>query len=311
MVVSGYSIEEARIFSDRPELERQALLACEQSYSGLLQALSEFFATGRSVRPIIGLQGCQGSGKSTLAEYLCTRLAQTHDISALVLSLDDFYLSRAQRAQLSASVHPLLATRGVPGTHDTDRLMAVLEQLRTAPPGQLLDLSLPRFEKLHDDCAPKPRQLSQRVDLVILEGWCVGLPPQAESELLEPVNLLERERDPDASWRRFINDKLQTDYRAIFATIDRLIVLAPPSFDCVVRWRFEQEQGLAAAQSSSDAMNREQVAAFVQYFERLTRFSLEVLPAAADYLFRLDAQRNVIDCNITPGRRSPGDDILL
>ncbi len=279
----------------QPAPEREALLRCEHSYRGLVDALAlELLATAPA-RPIIGLQGCQGSGKSTLANYLCTRLEQLHGISALVLSLDDFYLTRTERVALGREVHPLLATRGVPGTHDTAMLRAVLDAIHSTLAGQACELVLPHFEKLRDDRAAQPRLLSQPVDLVIIEGWCIGLPAQDLETLAAPVNSLERDQDPDGRWRQYVNERLQTDYGELHRAIDRLVVLAPPGFDCVAQWRYQQEQGMARQLGGEQSMDRAAVEAFVQHFERLTRFALEVLPGRADYLFRLDEQRHVIE----------------
>src|SRR4051812_33755031 len=66
---------------------------------------------------ILGISGLQGSGKSTLATELIDA-ARRRGWSAVSLSLDDVYLTRAERESLARAVHPLLRTRGVPGTHD-------------------------------------------------------------------------------------------------------------------------------------------------------------------------------------------------
>ena len=47
-------------------------------------------------------------------------------LGVAVLSLDDLYLTRAQRQRLALDVHPLLATRGPPGSHDLAHLVKVL-----------------------------------------------------------------------------------------------------------------------------------------------------------------------------------------
>src|SRR5690606_26489272 len=67
---------------------------------------------------LVGVSGCQGSGKTTLASLLVLLLREMLGLRCINLSIDDFYLTRAERQQLAATVHPLLATRGVPGTHD-------------------------------------------------------------------------------------------------------------------------------------------------------------------------------------------------
>ena len=47
------------------------------------------------------LNGCQGSGKTTLSDYLCTALREDYGLGAVALSLDDFYLTRAERKILA------------------------------------------------------------------------------------------------------------------------------------------------------------------------------------------------------------------
>lgn len=78
----------------------------------------------------VGVSGSQGSGKSTLADLVAC-YAESEGINVAAFSLDDFYLTRAQREQLAEEVHPLLLTRGVPGTHDTSMLARALDDLAT------------------------------------------------------------------------------------------------------------------------------------------------------------------------------------
>lgn len=71
-----------------------------------------------SVGPIfIGVNGPQGIGKSTLVKQLASLTEQRYDCSALVLSLDDFYLTRAEQVALARAHpdNPFLQHRGVPG----------------------------------------------------------------------------------------------------------------------------------------------------------------------------------------------------
>src|SRR5665647_1556904 len=74
---------------------------------------------------VLGICGAQGSGKSTLARAI-EREASERPIAAASLSLDDLYLTRTERETLACEVHPLLRTRGVPGTHDVPLGLAVL-----------------------------------------------------------------------------------------------------------------------------------------------------------------------------------------
>ena len=69
---------------------------------------TELIATTREAkgRPVIaGLCGPQGSGKSTTAGRLVQRL-EASGYRVASLSLDDFYLTHAERGQLARDVHP-------------------------------------------------------------------------------------------------------------------------------------------------------------------------------------------------------------
>lgn len=239
----------------------------------------------------VGVQGSQGSGKSTCAEFLKLILEFEFGRRTLVTSIDDFYLTRAQRTELAREVHPLFSTRGVPGTHDTALLKTVFEQVR-----QGHSFCIPVFDKSIDDRAPEtlwPRVTSS-VDTVILEGWCVGLPPQAESDLLEPVNALERLEDEDVVWRRAVNRALSEEYADVFGQLGALLALQAPSFECVYRWRLLQEQKMLArlereGKDTSGVQTPAQIECFISYYQRLTQHGLKVMPELADWLIRLNA----------------------
>lgn len=241
---------------------------------------------------VVGICGPQGSGKSTLAG-LVARLLAGRGLKTAVLSIDDLYLTRAERARLAREVHPLLATRGVPGTHDPALGLSTLDAL--GRPGAH---PLPRFDKAADDRAPEadwPR-VEGPVDVVLLEGWCVGARPQPPEALAAPVNALERDEDPDGAWRGFANAALAGPYAALFARLDRLVLLTAPDFAVVRAWRGEQEARLRqrlAAQGRDPglAMDDGALDRFVAHYERLTRWIAEDLPGAADLVIRLDAAR--------------------
>lgn len=89
---------------------------------------------------LLDINGAQGTGKSTLADFLQRVLESERAWRVAVLSIDDFYLTKAQRSDLAISVHPLLVVRGAPGTHDTQMLSRCLDKHRTLRPGELARL---------------------------------------------------------------------------------------------------------------------------------------------------------------------------
>jgi D-glycerate 3-kinase len=241
---------------------------------------------------VVGICGPQGSGKSTTVRVVAA-LLEARGLKVATLSLDDLYLPRADREALAREVHPLLRTRGVPGTHDVALGLAVLDGL--AGEGET---ALPRFDKAGDDRAPVEAWpvVAGPVDVVLFEGWCVGARPEPPEALAEPVNALERERDPDGIWRSYVNAALAGPYRALFARLDLLVLFTAPDFETVLSWRREQEAKLRrrlaeAGQGTDRAMSDEEVAVFVQHYERLTRHIAREMPARADLVSRLDADR--------------------
>jgi len=236
--------------------------------------------------PVLALSGLQGSGKSTLANAI-ERMAVSRGKRVAVLSLDDFYLPGSVRQALARDVHPLLATRGPPGTHDVGQALEVLQRLREGQP-----VRLPRFDKLHDEPEPVADwpMATGRLDLVLLEGWCVGVPAQAEAEMETPINALERDQDPRGIWRRWCNAALARDYPALWARCDALWLLQAPGFECIPEWRWQQECALRQVRGRA-AMDRAAVDRFVQLFERVSRQALRRLPAIASRVVALDAQR--------------------
>jgi D-glycerate 3-kinase len=221
---------------------------------------------------VLGISGAQGSGKTTIARALAARFG------CPALSLDDLYLDGAARQHLAETVHPLLRTRGVPGTHDVAAGLAAIDALGKGP------TLLPRFDKARDEPG-EPEWVAGPAEMLILEGWCLGARPQAEAELAAPINALERECDPDGSWRRWVNDRLAGDYQALWARIDQLVFLEAPDFGVVADWRIEQEH------RAGGPMRDDQIREFVQYYERLTRHLLSHGAEWADIPLRLDPFR--------------------
>lgn len=242
-------------------------------------------------RPIIiGINGAQGTGKSTLCLFLDVLLAENYGLKAITLSLDDLYLTKADRASLAATIHPLFATRGVPGTHDLTLAAQTFAALR-ATSGSV---ALPRFDKSIDDRAaptlwphtPLP------IDVVLFEGWCVGATPQRPEALSAPINALEAQEDPHCLWRAAVNQALADDYPALFETIDSLIMLEAPSFEAIQSWRQTQEAKLHA--KTGCGMSDAGIIRFIAHYERLTRHMLGVMPAKANVVVKLGHDQRVI-----------------
>ena len=241
------------------------------------------------------MSGAQGSGKTTFAHFFAEWLGRESGVNAVCFSLDDVYLTKSEREELARRAHPLLETRGVPGTHDVVLAHRILDAL--THPGAARKVAVPAFDKATDDRAPRHdwRKVDAPVDVVLFEGWCVGARPQSPEALGDPVNGLEAAEDRDAAWRKRINERLRTDYSELFARLDLLVMLRVPSFDSVFEWRALQERKLRARLHDASAgpeglrgLSPAGLKRFIQHYERLTLHMLQTMPDHADAVIDID-----------------------
>lgn len=256
---------------------------------------------------VVGIHGAQGTGKSTLTDFLRVLLAYRYQCPTASLSLDDIYCTREQRMALAKEVHPLLITRGVPGTHDLALGNQVIDTLTRANAGSRT--AIPIFNKALDDREPEEHWplFIGHPEIILLEGWCLGALPESDQALARPLNALEEHEDDDGRWRTYVNDQLWGPYRAFFDRLDLLVMLKAPSMEAVKRWRTEQERKLAeryqrAPKVGEDAgrpapevriMGDQELDRFVMHYERVTRHCLAEMPERADVLLELDEDHNV------------------
>ncbi len=255
---------------------------------------------GERQRPlIVGINGAQGTGKSTLTLFLKELLSVLYQVPTASFSIDDLYLTRAERERLAAERHPLLVTRGVPGTHDLVLGQQLIQQLTTAT--EESRTPVPAFDKARDDRAPEAHWpvYQGRAGVVLIEGWCVGALPEEGESLETPMNSLEQSEDADEAWRRYVNRCLRGEYAEFFGQIDCLVMLKAPSMEAVLKWRTLQEHKLSEkienapergniGDSPSRLMTEEQIARFIMHYERITRACLAEMPARADALIQVD-----------------------
>jgi D-glycerate 3-kinase len=227
----------------------------------------------------VGISGSQGSGKTTLTRALATALTEQHNLRVVQFSLDDLYKTKAERTVMAQEVHPLFATRTLPGTHDIALGLEVFKSLKHGR-----QTAIPFFDKAVDDRTAQTAWtvFDGQPDVILFEGWCLGARPAANAEeLAEPLNDFERQKDPDGAWRRAIDLYLRRDYPALWNEIDRLVFIKIPSFDSVFHWRKQQESE-TFSHAPAQAMSDDEIRLFTGQAERITRRNLETLPAQAD-----------------------------
>lgn len=264
----------------------------EQIVHSIYLPLARIIIDNKQQQPLlVSINGAQGTGKSTLTSFLKSIIESELGCKVAELSLDDFYLTRSERRQLSMQEHPLFITRGVPGTHNIDLLENVLDALMNRQP-----CTVPRFNKAVDDRYDESGWTDYKtpVDVILFEGWCNNSPAQSLQELASPINELEANEDADGSWRHYVNEQLKVYHRRVFSQTDMCIMLNAINFERIYEWRSLQEQKLRAIVSDQrHVMSDVELKRFIQHYERISRHTLTHLPAIADVVLPIAADHSI------------------
>ena len=234
------------------------------------------------------IAGSQGAGKSTLAKIFKLVLENVYKKKVMLLSIDDYYLSKNKRMKLSKKIHPLLITRGVPGTHDIVSLKNDIINFQK----NNFPITTPRFNKLKDDISIK-KKIIKNAEILLLEGWCCGSPSVNKEYLFQNINHLETILDKNKKWRQYYNSQLKKDYKKVFSLFDQQIYIQPPSFNYILKWRYAQEKNNALRSRNSDFMNKSDLQNFIQHYEKLTKWMIKTMPAKADILIKIDSNQKI------------------
>ena len=244
---------------------------------------------------IIGLAGGQGSGKTTISSILTLILQKYFRLNVFKVSIDDFYKTRKDRKLLSKNKHPLLMTRGVPGTHDIDLMLKFFKKVKSK---NFKNFTVPKFNKAIDDRCKKGLwyKLRSKPDIIIFEGWCVGAKAQTTSELKKPINSLESVYDQGAEWRSYVNKQLKKKYNTLFKYLDGLLYLKAKNFNLLRIWRLKQERKLwvqtknkknLKIMSSGDVLN------FMQTYQRITQQMFKDAVKSSSIIMNLNSNHQI------------------
>jgi len=238
------------------------------------------------------LSGPQGSGKTTLSKIIELAFERYLNKKILSLSLDDFYYEKKERMKLVKSIHPLLATRGVPGTHDINYLKKIINKFEK----QKYPLQLPIFDKLSDTRKKTKKNIKDKCEIMILEGWCVGCPPLSNKYLYMDINLLEKKFDTGKIWRTYYNNNLRNDYSKIFNHFNSIIYLKPPSFSEIFKWRLKQERYLKKINININSlgMSKKEIANFIQHYEKITKWMTKKMPKKAKLILYINKEQKIM-----------------
>ena len=244
----------------------------------------------------VGLAGGQGTGKTTISSLLEIILRKYFKLNVFKISIDDFYRTRKERFNLSKKVHPLLMTRGVPGTHD---IKIMLDFFRKSKTKKFKSFKLPKFNKAIDDRCKKNQwyTIKKRPDVIIFEGWCVGARAEKNSTIKKSINSLEKANDAQLIWRNYVNKQLKTKYKKLYDQLDCLVYLKAKNFSLLQKWRLIQEKKLwlknKNKKTNNKIMSKGDVINFMQIYQRVTQNMFKFAPRYASIILNLNSNHQI------------------
>ena len=241
----------------------------------------------------VGLAGGQGTGKTTISSLIRIILIKYFRLNVFRISIDDFYKTRKERINLSKRVHPMLLTRGVPGTHDINMM---LNFFRNSKSKKFKRLKLPTFNKAIDDRFNKKKwyDLKKRPDVIIFEGWCVGAKSEKNLTLKKTINSMEKIKDQKQVWRKYVNHQLKSKYKNLYSQLNCLVFLKAKNFSLLQKWRLKQERKLGVkSKVKSKIMSKADVLNFMQTYQRITQNMFRNMPKYASVIFNLNSNHQI------------------
>jgi D-glycerate 3-kinase len=240
-------------------------------------------------KPFIqGILGAQGTGKTTMSRILGLIL-QHLGYRTLTLSLDDLYKTYSDRLALMQQ-DSRLVWRGPPGTHDIHLALSVLDQIHQSKSPVIV----PRFDKsVYGGAGDRTTSevITNPIDIVLFEGWFVGVKPITPQALLTPPPPILT--DADRQFAADMNNQLKS-YLPLWERLDSLIVLHPTDYRYSLTWRKQAERQMIAAGKSG--MSDSEIEEFVNYFWRSLHPELFINPlvqsSAVDLVIEINADHS-------------------
>jgi len=244
---------------------------------------------------IVGLAGGQGTGKTTISSLVQIILIKFFRLKVFRISIDDFYKTRKERISLSKRVHPMLLTRGVPGTHDINMMLSFFKKIKNK---KFKKLNLPTFDKAKDDRFNKKYwyDLKNKPDVIIFEGWCVGAKSEKNNTLKKTINSMEKTKDQKQTWRKYVNQQLKSKYKNLYSQLNCLIYLKASSFSLLQKWRLKQESKLwlnTKKKTNLKIMSKGDVINFMQTYQRITQNMFKKTPKYASIILNLNSNHQI------------------
>ena len=191
--------------------------------------------------------------------------------------------------KLAIKNNPWNVSRGFPGSHSVNLMYEKL--LCWKKNGEL---NVPVFDKsLRNGLGDRSHWRSDKPDLLILEGWFLGIEPLSvdlNDQQIINMNLSTHE----SSYRLKIQRNLK-EYLNVWKLIDNIWQLKPLEFEYMNMWKSNQEQEMFL--QKGNALQKEKLSDFLRMLNvSIPHKSFDVLNPYA--LLLIDQERNLIEAGL-------------
>ena len=246
------------------------------------------FKNNFSDRKIIGISALPGTGKTTLGNWL-EAISLKLDFKIAVISIDDFYLPSPEM-KLAIKNNPWSVSRGFPGSHSVKLMHDKLLNWKISG-----ELNVPVFDKsLRNGLGDRSYWRSDNPDLLIIEGWFLGVEPLSididEQQQIKSLNL----SDHESIYRSNIQKNLRS-YKDVWGLLDNIWHLKPLKFEYMNMWKSNQEKEMLSQKGS--ALQDEKLSNFLRMLNvSIPHKSFDLVNSYA--MFLIDQERNLVDAGL-------------
>ena len=245
------------------------------------------FKNNFSDRKIIGLSALPGTGKTTLGKWL-ESISLKLDFKIAVISIDDFYLP-SDEMKLAIKNNPWNVSRGFPGSHSVKLMYEKLLSWKING-----ELNVPVFDKsMRNGLGDRSYWRSDDPDLLILEGWFLGIEPlpfDIDKKCLKSLNL-----SPQESFYISNIQKNLHSYLDVWKLIDNIWHLKPLKFEYMNIWKSNQEKQMLV--EKGNALQDEKLSNFLRMLNvSIPHRSFDLINSYA--LLLIDQERHIVEANL-------------
>ena len=240
-----------------------------------------------SSRKIIGISALPGTGKTTLGRWL-EAISLKLNFKIAVISIDDFYLP-SDEMKLAIYDNPWNVSRGFPGSHSVELMHEKLFNWKING-----DLNVPVFDKsLRNGLGDRSHWRLDNPDLLILEGWFLGIEPLSINVNDQSVNSEELSSN-EAIYRLKIQNNLR-QYLDVWSLIDKTWHLKPLKFEYMNIWKSNQEKEMLL--KKGNALQDEKLSNFLRMLNvSIPHKCFDFINSYA--LLLIDQERNLVESRL-------------